>query len=352
MLMPGAHLSLVKKQNGRYSLQAPDLDIAKCKPDPGSNYRLEETGTYKPELISTSCGAVSSLSTCESKHHNSSPDLGRCSSLSSTTEFMLPSRPFRGHDMECGVPERLRGKLMDMGPSFTGLERQVEDDRRRRHDIEQRRIQELLLTMEKLGRTLSAEVGHREQATASLQQAIDKALEAMVARVQMQITARFGQLSQSVESLCERCTTVERGIQQLKGEVPSKLQVESVRLQFKLREMTAELHTDRGRRVENDAQLLRSVEEVEHSIDFRMQRDLAQLERQIEALQELIDEVASAGERPEALKRREMVFTALASVRNGVAAESRTREAADDEVVQAINQYTAMLHRSLSTLNS
>jgi len=250
------------------------------------------------------------------------------------------------------MPERLRGKLMDLGPSFTGLERQVEDDKRRRHDIEQRKIQELLLVMDKLGRTLSAEVGHREQATASLQQTIDKALEAMVARVQTQISARFGQLSQSVESLCEQCATVERGIQQLRGEVPSKLQVESVRLQFKLREMAAELHTDHGRRVEHDAQLLRSVEEVEHNIDFRMQRELAQLERQIEALQELIDEVASAGERPEARNRRDMVFTELASVRDGVAAEARNRETADDQVVQAINQYTAMLHRSLSTVNS
>lgn len=350
MLLPGPPLSLVKKENGRYSLQASELGRAKCRPEPGSSYRLEETAPYKPELINTSFGAASSLSTCE--HHNSSPDLGRCSSLSSTTEFMPPSRPFRGHDLEGGMPERLRGKLVDMGTSFSGLERQVEDDRRRRHDIEQRRIQELLLSMDKLGRTLSAEVGHREQATASLQQAIDKALEAMVARVQMQIAARFGQLSQSVESLCERCATVERGIQQLRGEVPSKLQVESVRLQFKLREMVADLHTDRGRRVEHDAQLLRSVEEVEHSIDFRMQRELALLERQIEALQELIDEVASAGERPEARNRRDMVFTELASVREGVAAEARNREAADDQVVQAINEYTAMLHRSLSTVNS
>mmetsp|Transcript_83206 Transcript_83206/g.165179 ORF Transcript_83206/g.165179 Transcript_83206/m.165179 type:complete len:354 (+) Transcript_83206:71-1132(+) len=353
MLIPSPPLSLVKKNNGRYSLQAPDLGGAKCTPQPGSNYRLEETVAFKPEpTISTNSGAVSSLSTCDSKHHNSSPDLGRCSSLSSTTEFMPPSRPFRGLDLEGGMPERLRGKLMDLGPSFTGLERQVEDDKRRRHDIEQRKIQELLLVMDKLGRTLSAEVGHREQATASLQQAIDKSLEAMVARVQMQIVARFGKLSQSVESLCERCATVERGIQQLRGEVPSKLQVESVRLQFKLREFAADLHTDHGRRVESDAQMLRSVEEVEHSIDFRMQRELAQLERQIEALQELIDEIASAAERPEARNRRDMVFATLASVRDGMAAEARTREAADDEVVQAINQYTAMLHRSLSTLNS
>lgn len=352
MLLPGPPLSLVKKENGRYSLQASDLGRANCRPEAGSNYRLEETVPHKPELINTSFGAASSLSTCESKHHNSSPDLGRCNSLSSTTEFMPPSRPFRGHDLEGGVPERLRGKLVDMGTGFSGLERQVEEDRRRRHDIEQRRIQELLLSMDKLGRTLNAEVGHREQATASLQQAIDKALEAMVSRVQMQIAARFGQLSQSVESLCERCATVERGIQQLRGEVPSKLQVESVRLQFKLREMVADLHTDRGRRVEHDAQLLRSVEEVEHSIDFRMQRELALLERQIEALQELIDEVASAGERPEARGRRDAVLAELAAVRDGVAAEARNREAADDQVVQAINQYTAMLHRSLSTVNS
>jgi len=267
-----------------------------------------------------------------------------------TLDFRPTARPLRAKEEP--TSERLRAELLDVGTSFAGLDRRVEEDRRRRKEIEHRRVQELLGVLGKLERTLNVEIARREDATRSMQQAVDELLEGMVTHVQGRIMERFGQLSRSVESLCERCSTVERGIRQLKGELPSKLQVESARQQHRLRELAEEFQADRRRRLERDAQLQRAIEEVEYGVDLQVQRELAQVERQIEALQELIDEFASAESSEENNSRRASIFGVFDAFREDLKEEAASRERADDQLVQAINEYTSTLHRSLSAANA
>lgn len=79
-----------------------------------------------------------------------------------------------------------------------------------------------------------------------------------------------------------------------------------------------------------------------------MQKELARLERRGEALQELIDQLASPHENAETAQIRALTLQRVAEVRQELQKEATLREAADDEVWQAINHYRATLHRSLS----
>ena len=84
-----------------------------------------------------------------------------------------------------------------------------------------------------------------------------------------------------------------------------------------------------------------------HSVDVKMQQELVRFKRCSETLQELIEDFTSADSRPEAIGRRAVILAQIADLKNILADEVKTRETTDDKVVEAINQYTSTLQRSL-----
>merc|ERR1719235_1261918 len=183
------------------------------------------------------------------------------------------------------------------------------------------------------------------------QEGVEKLLDKMCDTIQSRILQRFERLGSSMESLFERCSTLERGIQQLKGELPTKHQVESNALVRTIRDFARDFENDRKQKLDQDNQILRLIQESEHNVDRQMAQELESLEKHAEALEGAIDEFAAEDDLPPGGKRAQ-ILEAAARVRAGIGEEARAREATDDEVVSAINSYTNALHRSLCKTNA
>lgn len=251
-----------------------------------------------------------------------------------------------------GSTDRLRGKLLDLGSSFNEFDRLVQEDTRHRRELDQRRMKELLFILSRIEKALATEVAERQEANQNAQQLLERLMSAMVCRVQARISERFDTLSHSVDSLCERCSTLERGIQQFKGELPSKLQVDTTSLERTIHQLSMDFEADRRQRIDRESHLLRDVEEAEHGVDIRMHEQFMLLERRSQALQELIEEFAYADEADDAKNARKAVFDHIAKLKDELSVEAVAREQADDQVVTAINAYSASLHKSLSATNT
>merc|ERR1712232_1165214 len=187
----------------------------------------------------------------------------------------------------------------------------------------------------------------RTESVAEAQQTIDRTLGGMMGCFQSRIMDRFDQIGQSVTNLGERCSTLERGIQQFKGELPSKLQVETSNLKRAIKELMTDFEGDRRLRSDRDAQWSQRLQEAEYGVDIKMQQELSRFERCSETLQELIDEFASADASAEMTRRRAMVLDYVGELQSMLAEEVKVREHTDDKVVEAINEYTSALHRNL-----
>ncbi|CAE7763555.1 unnamed protein product [Symbiodinium necroappetens] len=242
----------------------------------------------------------------------------------------------------------LRQKLRALGSSFASLGQQVDQDARRRRELASHRCQELLVALGKLEHELTDETHNRDKELAELRQAMEKRLAQMVETIQSRLSDRFASLLSTLEALAERCATLEFGIQQFRGERPSQLQVEM----SNLRQMMLGLHEDLAKEqplaAEQAALLLQQIEEGDFNIDAELQKELVRLERRGEALQELIDQFVTTPEDADIGQKRALVLQRLAALRAGLAEEVAKRDQADDEVVQAINAYTAHLIKSFS----
>lgn len=250
------------------------------------------------------------------------------------------------------VTQQLREKLLECGGSFSVLDKQVEEDSRRRREILQRRLQQVMEVLGDFEQRLVDESSERETSFLQMHQAVERQLDEAVRNLQQRLSDRFALLSQSIESLCERCANLERGIRQFRGELPTQLQVETNLLKQKLSDLTHTLHEESKKEAEKDAQFHHTMEKAAYELDAQMQKELLQLARRGEALQELIDEFASPDEGDERKGRKAQILGAIAELQAANRHEVSLREQADDVVVQAINEYTATLQRSLRTANT
>lgn len=189
---------------------------------------------------------------------------------------------------------------------------------------------------------------HREEELTDFRQAMNRRLADIIEGLQERLSERFTSLFSTVDSLTDRCCTLELGIQQFKGEVPSQLQVELSSLKEQMKHLIDDFKDEQKRAETQEDALLQRIEEVGFGVDAEMQKELARLERRGEALQELIDQLASPHENAETAQIRALTLQRVAEVRQELQKEATLREAADDEVWQAINHYRATLHRSLS----
>lgn len=255
-----------------------------------------------------------------------------------------------------GKPEardRLRSKLVNVGQSFVGFDKVIEGDtiKRRQEGVQQVvTVQEGLMKLEK---ALNCEIKRRVDANKQVQALTEQLANDMLERLQTNILARVEKLAASIESLALRCTALEKGIGQFRGELPSKLQVDTAALVKEISEMRRHMEQDRKTRIERDTVLLRRLAEMESHEAAQFEQGDAQLENEVGDLTSQVEGLARIEEVSDSRteKFRAFILEEIAGMKNTLAVSAQSREQTDDEIVQAMNQYTSALQKGLHSAN-
>merc|ERR1712118_296533 len=104
-------------------------------------------------------------------------------------------------------------------------------------------------------------------------------------------------------------------------------------------------------RNERDTAYLRRIAEVEYGIDSKFESGFAIMEQQTQALQKEIASMSRTDESSEE-QFRASILEEVAALKNSLSLAAQAREQTDDEIVQAINQYTNALHKGLRSANA
>jgi len=250
--------------------------------------------------------------------------------------------------------DRLRNKLIDVGQRFVGFDKVIEGDTLKRRQIEEQKVVSAQEGLMKLEKALNTEIRRRVDANKQVQGLTEQLANDMLEKLQSKILVRIEKLAASVESLTMRATALEKGIAQFRGELPSKLAVDTAALVKEISEMRRQMDTDRKARIERDTVLLRRLAEIESAEAAQLEQDSAQLQQTIDQLRREVDAIAhsedSSDSRTE--KFRAFILEEIAGMKNMLAASAQSREQTDDEIVQAMNQYTNSLQKGLHSANN
>lgn len=250
--------------------------------------------------------------------------------------------------------DRLRNKLIDVGQRFVGFDKVIECDTVRRKQQEASKVscaQEGLLKLEK---AMNAEIRRRVDANKQVQGLTEQMANDMLERLQGSILARVETLAACIQSLTLRSTALEKGIAQFRGELPTKLQVDTAALVKEINDMRTQMDMNRKQRIERDTVLLRRLAEMETAEAAQFESASDQLVQTCEQLHAEVDRLHRSNEigdnRTE--KFRTFILEEIAGMKNTLGVSGQTREQTDDEIVQAMNQYTNALQKGLHSANN
>lgn len=254
--------------------------------------------------------------------------------------------------------ERLRNKLVDVGQRFVGFDKACEEDtikRRSKHGIRLTQASEAFVKIEK---AMNCEVKRRVEANKQVHALTEHLANDMLERLQSNILVRVEKLAISIESLTLRCTALEKAISQFKGELPSKLQVDTACLVKEISGLRKQAELDRKGRIERDTGLLRRLAEMDSHEASMLEKSYAEQVRLFQRTKNEIDGLARQAEMDKAEsdsrtdKFRSFILEEIAGMKNSLVVATHARSQTDDEIVQAMTQYTHALQKGLQSANN
>jgi hypothetical protein len=253
--------------------------------------------------------------------------------------------------------EKLRNKLVDVGQRFIGFDKAVEEDTLKRRTNEVKRLKEAHERVAKLEKALNCEIKRRVDANKQVQGLTEHLANDMLDKLQSSIMERMEKLAISIESLTLRCTALEKAISQFKGELPTKLQVDTANLVKEISGLRKQAELDRQSRIERDTALLRRLAEMDSREASMIEKAVGEQMHLFNKTKAEIDGLARQAELEKAEsdsrtdKFRSFILEEIAGMKNTLQVTTQARAQTDDEIVQAMTQYSHALQKGLQVAN-
>lgn len=249
-----------------------------------------------------------------------------------------------------GSSGRLRSQLLNMDGRFAGFKTLVQDDTKRRKAAEDQRHRDLRESILRVEKALNTEIKRRVEANRVLQQVTEQLANDMLENLQKKITERLQHLTECLTQLVGRCETLERSVAQLRGDLPSKLQTDTMELLREVRDLRDAAEEENRKNNEMDSQMFKRIAQLDFALDAKMEVEEGALIEQINTIKTEI-EVLKCGEDSNEQKFHMFVKEELAALSSALKLASQARDQSDDEIIGAVNAYTNALQKGLRNAN-
>ncbi|CDI75197.1 hypothetical protein, conserved [Eimeria praecox] len=212
--------------------------------------------------------------------------------------------------------EKLRLQLASVGERFAGFKSSIAEDTRRKRLLEAERYRQIHQAVQAIESRIAAEARRRGEATRLLERAAGKMAAEMLERLQAKIGKHIGHLTREAAELMARCKATRAAFE-------------------------AEV---RSRNAREDA-AAEKLEELVKNLDVKIESEIAARHQQVSLIKREIGILLRGDQSRDQFHA--FVKEELEELRGGLAAATRAREEADDEILQAINEYTTALQRGL-----
>merc|ERR1712194_242648 len=140
--------------------------------------------------------------------------------------------------------------------------------------------------LNKLERALNTEVRRRVDYSRTLQIITENYANEMLDRLQKKLMKKLEQITVALESLAARCLTLERGILQFKGELPSKLLIDTTTIMKRVTDCKRILESLRSDTMsqKGDESAIRNLADIEYKLDAKMESMYGSLETEIQEM--------------------------------------------------------------------
>ena len=238
-----------------------------------------------------------------------------------------------------------------MQDQFLNFERQMEDETKSRRAAEDSKLSGARETLQRLEKTLNAEVKRRVEANKALQDMFESQILSVQHKLEAGFEERLEKVEDAVNSLADRVGVIERDFAIERDRYVRDIEDKNALVARDVNGLQTAFENERLVRAEKEALIVKRLADIEAKTDERIEGGKIMLDNrilQIRAEMEDIYRTTASGED----KFEKFVLDEIASLKNAVLLESQSRESADDDLVNALNHYTKALQDALRIINS
>ncbi len=238
--------------------------------------------------------------------------------------------------------EHLRGRLLEMGQRFIGFDKVVEAESVRAKKIESERSEILYNRISETEKLVYLEIRNRTEMNREFQDQIEMFCNTIIEKMSTRISKRVERILADIELMQTRLVTLERGQQQFRGELPSKLQVDTAALVKELQDSKTRLDEEVSMWRAREEALLRKIDLTQKNVSVQIDT-FSKFQTDIAANVHLdMDRLKKRSD-----NKSEYFIHNIADIRQSLQLEEENRKYSDDEILNAVKNYTKILQRGL-----
>ncbi|GLD96047.1 hypothetical protein PINS_up004725 [Pythium insidiosum] len=222
---------------------------------------------------------------------------------------------------------------------------------RQRREKDEHRLAEMKQEMSRLEKKLEAEIRKRVEMNKSLQSYCDEQVTLMTQHFEELLAARAKQVQDRLDCLAQEIQDVQALVEKEKHDIPLMIEAKTNELTQKLIAFMDKFEEERLRRIAQEEAIMKRLSDHEHATSEAFDRERRDRELKYSDLKNALDTYTSTRIRGDE-KFQAFAQEQIASIQNALVAEAQAREREDDEIIEALNRYTAKLQDSLKVITS
>merc|ERR1719335_763974 len=204
--------------------------------------------------------------------------------------------------------------------------------------------------MDKLEERLNQEIQKRVGGNKTLQSLFEHQIQSIQERLESVFIDKLELLQQSVDSLSDRMGTVENEFTLTRERYIKDIEDKNAVVAKDVNGMQNAFENEKIDRKDRELAISKKLSEHETRTQAAFDAQEAMREQKYSSIRQELDQIKLVRERGDD-KFQTFILEEVAVVKNGLVAESQTREQADDDLVQALNHYTKCLQDALRIIN-
>ncbi|DAZ95176.1 TPA: hypothetical protein N0F65_012430 [Lagenidium giganteum] len=243
-----------------------------------------------------------------------------------------------------------KAKLDKLMNDFSTFDDSMRIGTRQRREKDEYRLAEMRHEMSRLEKSLEAEIKKRIEMNKSLQNYCDEQVIEMRAQFESLLNERANQVNERLDGLAAEIQSLQQVVEEEKRRIPLMIENKTNELTQKLISFMDAFEEERKRRLAQEEMILKRLSDHEHLTAENFDKERRDRELKYSDLKSALEAYTSnrmrADERFQSLAQEE-----IAGIQNALVTEAQAREREDDEIIEALNRYTAKLQESLKNCN-
>jgi len=249
-----------------------------------------------------------------------------------------------------GTSRSISGKLNAMADNFNTFYGDLEEETSLRKQAEETRAVRIERELEKIEQVLATETKRRIEAGKALQNMFEAKVQAMQKEFNAELRACFEPLQAQIDALVSRVELLEVTMENERRDREKEIQKANKEVLDKFAVHQKQFEVEKVTRLQREAQTLKRVGDEVFRIQQKITSERTAREAAITLMKDDFMTAQKAREKADEIFKSEMLRK-MASVEKDLEVETKNREASEEQLVNALNDYTRALQDGLRIVN-